>query len=159
MGAGTGGTVTGIGRKFKEKLPTCKIVVADPIGSSLAEPPELNRLDRTSSGFYEVEGIGYDFNPTVLDKSIADKWYKTVDQNSFILARQMIRYEGILVGGSSGQAALYAALQFIKDMNYQDDETKRIVVILPDGIRNYMSKFLSDDWMNERFPETINGYH
>ncbi len=64
MGAGTGGTASGIGRKIKEKLPNCTVVGVDPEGSILAEPEELNITD--SSGFYEVEGIGYDFIPTVL---------------------------------------------------------------------------------------------
>lgn len=64
MSAGTGGTATGIGRKIKEKLPNCIVVGVDPEGSILAEPEEMNKTD--NSGFYEVEGIGYDFIPTVL---------------------------------------------------------------------------------------------
>ena len=64
MTAGTGGTVAGIGRKIKEKVPNCQVVGVDPLGSILAQPEELNKLD--GSGFYEVEGIGYDFIPTVL---------------------------------------------------------------------------------------------
>ena len=62
--AGTGGTATGIGRKIKEKLPNCIVVGVDPEGSILAQPEEINKTD--NSGFYEVEGIGYDFIPTVL---------------------------------------------------------------------------------------------
>ena len=64
MSAGTGGTAAGIGRKIKEKLPNCIVVGVDPEGSILAEPEEINKTDNT--GFYEVEGIGYDFIPTVL---------------------------------------------------------------------------------------------
>lgn len=64
LSAGTGGTATGIGRKIKEKLPNCIVIGVDPEGSILAEPAELNETD--NSGFYEVEGIGYDFIPTVL---------------------------------------------------------------------------------------------
>jgi cysteine synthase len=65
IAAGTGGTITGIGRKIKEKCPNCKIVGVDPEGSILAQPDELNKTDLS---FYEVEGIGYDFIPTVLGK-------------------------------------------------------------------------------------------
>lgn len=64
MSAGTGGTATGIGRKIKEKIPNCKVIGVDPEGSILAEPEEINKTE--NSGFYEVEGIGYDFIPTVL---------------------------------------------------------------------------------------------
>ena len=64
VSAGTGGTAAGIGRKIKEKLPNCQVIGVDPEGSILALPDELNKTD--SSGFYEVEGIGYDFIPTVL---------------------------------------------------------------------------------------------
>ena len=67
MSAGTGGTAAGIGRKIKEKLPNCIVVGVDPEGSILAEPEEINKTDNT--GFYEVEGIGYDFIPTVLGLS------------------------------------------------------------------------------------------
>lgn len=65
MGAGTGGTITGVARKLKERIPNVKIVGVDPLGSILAQPAELNKTDVS---FYEVEGIGYDFIPTVLGK-------------------------------------------------------------------------------------------
>lgn len=65
--AGTGGTITGIARKLKEKCPGCKIIGVDPEGSILAEPEELNQTELTA---YEVEGIGYDFLPTVLDRTV-----------------------------------------------------------------------------------------
>lgn len=94
-GAGTGGTISGIGRKIKERLPNCLIVAADPEGSILAEPAELNNSDVS---FYEVEGIGYDFIPTVLDRSVIDKWYKSNDKESLPMARRLIREEGILSG-------------------------------------------------------------
>lgn len=147
-GAGTGGTICGLARKLKEKLPSCKIIGIDPVGSILAEPSELNEAT-TKTGFYEVEGIGYDFIPTVLDRRIVDKWYKTIDSDSLRLARELIRLEGLLVGGSSG-SAVWGAIEAIKDLGYTDDPSKRVVVILPDGVRNYMSKFMSDEWMRER---------
>ncbi|XP_074851701.1 cystathionine beta-synthase-like isoform X3 [Carettochelys insculpta] len=141
-GAGTGGTITGIGRKLKEKCPDCKIIGVDPQGSILAEPEELNTSDTTT---YEVEGIGYDFIPTVLDSSVVDKWYKSNDEESFSLARMLIREEGLLCGGSSG-SAMAVAVKAAKDLK----EGQRCVVILPDSVRNYMSKFLNDKWMTQK---------
>ena len=80
LGAGTGGTIAGIGRKMKEKCPDCIVVGVDPEGSILAQPEELNKTDVTG---YEVEGTGYDFIPTVLDRSVVDIWKKTNDKDSF----------------------------------------------------------------------------
>lgn len=147
-GAGTGGTISGIARKIKERLPQCKMVGVDPVGSILALPENLNMTDKSDS-FYEVEGIGYDFIPTVLDRQLIDKWYKTSDAESLKLSRELIRHEGLLVGGSSG-SAIYGALKAIDDFKFKEDSTKRVVVVLPDGVRNYMTKFVNDDWMKER---------
>ncbi|XP_051869824.1 cystathionine beta-synthase b isoform X2 [Pristis pectinata] len=141
-GAGTGGTITGIARKLKEKCPNCQIIGVDPEGSILAEPEHLNQTDIST---YEVEGIGYDFIPTVLDRSVVDKWYKSNDESSFQMARQLIREEGLLCGGSSG-SAVCAAVQAARSLK----QGQRCVVILPDSIRNYMSKFLSDKWMVQK---------
>uniref|UniRef100_A0A673YBX4 Cystathionine beta-synthase n=1 Tax=Salmo trutta TaxID=8032 RepID=A0A673YBX4_SALTR len=144
-GAGTGGTITGIARKLKERCPNIKIVGVDPEGSILAEPEELNMTDKTQ---YEVEGIGYDFIPTVLDRSVIDKWYKSNDEESFAMSRMLIREEGLLCGGSSG-TAMAAAVKMSTELK----EGQRCVVILPDSIRNYMvcsTSFLSDNWMCDK---------
>uniref|UniRef100_A0AAY4E6D1 Cystathionine beta-synthase n=1 Tax=Denticeps clupeoides TaxID=299321 RepID=A0AAY4E6D1_9TELE len=141
-GAGTGGTISGIARKLKEKCPDVKIIGVDPEGSILAEPDEINKTDKTQ---YEVEGIGYDFVPTVLDRSVVDRWYKSNDEESFAMSRMLIRDEGLLCGGSSG-TAMAAAVKVAKELK----EGQRCVVILPDSIRNYMSKFLSDKWMLQK---------
>lgn len=138
VGAGTGGSVAGMGRKLKEKAPNCRIVAFDPIGSTLAP-------GSTENGFYEVEGVGYDFIPTVLDMSVVDQWEKTSDKESFLMARDLIAKEGLLCGGSSG-ASMVAAMRAAKTL----DAKQRCVVILADGVRNYMTKFLSDNWMIER---------
>ncbi|ESO03852.1 hypothetical protein HELRODRAFT_79716, partial [Helobdella robusta] len=142
--AGTGGTLSGIARKIKERLPDCLIVGVDPIGSILATPDEVNE---TSTAFYEIEGIGDDFLPTTLDRKIVDKWYKVGDKESFIMSRRLAREEGFLCGGSSG-AAMYCAIKAAKEFNLTAN--MRVVVLLPDSIRNYMSKFLSDEWMIAR---------
>jgi cystathionine beta-synthase len=92
MSAGTGGTITGVARKLKEKVPGVVVIGVDPKGSILAQPEELN--GPISS--YAVEGIGYDFIPTVLDRKIVDKWIKTEDRESLVMARRMIREEGNL---------------------------------------------------------------
>lgn len=89
--------------------------------------------------------FSYDFVPTVLDHSVIDKWIKTEDHESLNAARMLIQKEGLLCGGSSG-AALTAALKIAKDI----PAGKRIVIVLPDGIRNYMTKFVSDHWMEAR---------
>lgn len=138
-GAGTGGTVTGISKYLKEKNSNVQVIAADPKGSILALPDSLN----TSAESYLVEGIGYDFIPDVLLRESVDKWIKTDDDESFKLAREVIREEGILVGGSSG-SALQAALEVAKDLT--EDDT--VVVVFPDSIRSYLSKFVDDEWMH-----------
>ncbi|MCH2534059.1 MAG: cystathionine beta-synthase [Bdellovibrionales bacterium] len=135
-GAGTGGTITGVAKYMKEKNKDIQIVGADPVGSILAGPSEVKS--------YHVEGIGYDFIPEVLDRDLIDRWIKTEDAPSFEMARRLIKEEGLLCGGSCG-TAMYAALQAASELK----EGQNCVVILPDGIRNYMTKFLSDDWMKE----------
>jgi cystathionine beta-synthase len=136
MTAGTGGTITGVARAIKKALPNAKIIGVDPEGSILAGPGEIKS--------YKVEGIGYDFIPDVLDVKLVDRWIKSNDRDSFRVARQLIRQEGLLCGGSSG-AAVWAALQVAKDMK----PGQRCVVLLPDSIRNYLSKFVSDAWMRQ----------
>jgi len=140
--AGTGGTITGLSRKLKERVPDIEIVGVDPLGSILAEPESINESDVT---FYEVEGIGYDFIPTVLDRKDVDSWVKTHDKDSLLMSRNLIRKEGLLCGGSCG-ATVWAAMQSAKKLR----EDQRCVVILADSVRNYMTKFLDDDWMAER---------
>ena len=133
IGVGTGGTLTGIARYMREHSPDTIIVGADPEGSILAGPEEIKP--------YHVEGIGYDFIPDVLDRSLVDRWVKTSDQESFNLARKLMRDEGLLVGGSSG-SVMMAALQEAASL----PENANCVVICADGIRNYMTKFVNADW-------------
>lgn len=135
MGAGTGGTITGVAKRLKELNPNCIVVGADPVGSILAD-------DKDEVGSYKVEGIGYDFIPDVLDRSLIDRWVKTKDTESFTLSRRLIKEEGLLCGGSAG-SALYATLKEAAALG----EGKNCVVLFADGVRNYMTKFVDDKWM------------
>lgn len=141
-GAGTGGTITGLARGLRKHSADVKIIAADPQGSILALPESLNVEHANES--YKVEGIGYDFIPEVLEQKIVDKWYKTDDRASFQLARRLIAEEGLLVGGSSG-SALAALAQAAQDFKFTKDDV--VVVVFPDSIRNYLSKFADDDWL------------
>jgi cystathionine beta-synthase len=136
IGTGTGGTITGIAKRLKEEVPGVIIIGSDPIGSILGGGTEVEP--------YLVEGIGYDFIPDVLDNDLVDEYIKTNDEESFLMARRLIREEGLLCGGSSG-SAMVAALQTAKNLNNKE----KCLVLLPDGVRNYMSKFLNDDWMRK----------
>ncbi|XP_057672276.1 cystathionine beta-synthase-like [Diorhabda carinulata] len=144
MGAGTGGTVTGIGRKFKEISPHTHIVCADPYGSSFALPEAINKTDVT---FWEIEGMGYEFIPSTLDRKVVDVWIKVGDKDALPMARRLIKEEGLLIGASSG-AMMWAAVQAAKAKNL--GLGKKVVVVLPDSIRNYLTKFVCDQWMEER---------
>jgi cystathionine beta-synthase len=150
-GAGTGGTITGIARGLRKHNKNVKIVAADPQGSILALPSQLN--DDFANQPYKVEGIGYDFVPDVLEQQLVDKWYKTDDRESFMYARRLIAEEGLLVGGSSG-SAIAAMVAAIKDLDVKKDDV--VVVVLPDSIRSYLSKFADDDWLaaNDLLPPT-----
>jgi len=140
IGAGTGGTITGIAKRLKKSIHNIEVVGVDPIGSILGGGSEVNT--------YHVEGIGYDFFPDVLDNTLVDRYIKTNDQDAFTMARRLIMEEGLLIGGSSG-SVVWGAIEAAKDLT----PDKNVLVILPDSIRNYLSKFVSDEWM------TTNGFN
>lgn len=135
-GVGTGGTISGIAKRLKEHNPAIKIIGVDPEGSILGGGTEIKS--------YHVEGIGYDFFPDVLKNELLDGYVKTNDADSFRTARLLMREEGLLVGGSCG-AAMWGALQAAKTLG----KGQKCLVILPDSIRNYMSKFPNDEWMKQ----------
>jgi cystathionine beta-synthase len=134
-GAGTGGTLTGVGRYLKERNPNIKIVLADPDGSTLSGG---------SAKPYKVEGIGQDYVPGTLDMSVVDGSERVTDKDAFLMARRVTREEGILIGGSSGTAVV-AALRAAKQL----EAGQTCVVMLTDTGRNYLTKVFSDDWMRE----------
>lgn len=142
-GMGTGGTVTGVARFLKEKNDRIKIVGVDPRGSVYAEFKRHGTIG--TAGSYKVEGIGEEFIPKTMDIGLVDEVVTVADKDAFLTARALARMEGILAGGSSG-AALYAALQIARDLGSKG-KGKRIVVLLPDTGRNYLTKMYSDDWM------------
>ena len=137
MGVGTGGTITGVAKRLKEEIPKITIVGADPVGSILGGGNKVKP--------YLVEGIGYDFFPDVLDNSLIDQYIKTEDEESFIMARRLIKEEGLLCGGSCG-SAMVAALKSATTLSLD----QKCLVVLPDSIRNYMTKFPNDDWMKSK---------
>ena len=141
-GVGTGGTITGMAKRLKEERPGITIIGVDPFGSILGGGDEVYP--------YHVEGIGYDFFPDVLDNNLIDEYIKLPDIESFQMSRRLIKEEGLLIGGSSG-GAVWAALQIANRLKKGD----KCLVILPDSIRNYLSKFVDDSWMEKHgFLET-----
>lgn len=139
-GMGTGGTITGTSRYLKQKNPAVKVAGADPEGSLFSGGPVHP---------YQVEGIGYDFWPEVLDKSVIDVMYRISDRDSFLEARRMAREEGILTGGSTG-SVVSAARRLMTDLRAKNElEGKNIVIMAHDSGRSYLSKIYNDDWMRE----------
>ena len=144
-GAGTGGTITGVGRYLKEKNPKVQIVGADPVGSILAEMWRSNGASKPTGAPYKVEGIGQDKIPGTLDLSLIDEYQTVSDRDAFAMARRLTREEGLFVGGSAGLIA-HAALSVARRIN---DPDACVVTVLCDTGERYLSKVFNDEWMQE----------
>ena len=134
-GAGTGGTLVGVGRFLKSQNPDVQIVAADPEGSVYSGG---------SGRPYLVEGVGEDFWPETYDESVVDRVVAVSDQDSFMTARRVTREEGLLIGGSCG-TAVKAALEVAEQCGPDD----LVVVLIPDSGRLYLSTVFNDDWLDQ----------
>jgi cystathionine beta-synthase len=139
-GMGTGGTLSGCGRYFKERKPDIQIVGVDPIGSLYYEYVKTGRLTKAFS--YYVEGIGEDFLPSTMNLDILDDVVQVDDRECFMMTRELVRREGIFCGGSCG-AAVAGAIKYAQKL----DKPKKMLVLLPDNAQKYLSKIFNDEWM------------
>ncbi len=143
--AGTGGTITGVGRYLKEKNPAIRIIAGDPVGSILADYWRTDGKEIKEGVPYKIEGIGQDKIPGTLDMSVIDEFESVSDKVAFAMARRLTREEGLFVGGSSGLIA-HVALRVAKQV---DDPNAFVVTVLCDTGERYLSKLYSDEWMRE----------
>ncbi|MDJ0610116.1 MAG: pyridoxal-phosphate dependent enzyme [Kiloniellales bacterium] len=140
-GVGSGGTITGLGRYFAEHSPKTEMVLADPVGSILAEYIETGRVTN-EVGSWMVEGIGEDFIPPIADLALVKKAYTVSDAEAFAVARELLAKEGILAGSSSG-TLIGAALRYCREQT----QPKRVVTFVCDSGNKYLSKMFNDYWM------------
>jgi len=143
--AGTGGTITGVGRYLKEKNPDIKIICGDPQGSILAELWRSKGTHKIDGAPYKVEGIGQDKLPSTLDLSVIDDYRTVSDRDAFSMARRLTREEGLFVGGSAGLIT-HIALQVAREIDIPD---AFVVTFLCDTGERYLSKLYNDEWMRE----------
>jgi cystathionine beta-synthase len=141
-GIGTGGTISGCGKFFKEKNANIQIVGVDPVGSLYYDFVKTGRITKPFS--YKVEGIGEDFFPTTMNLKIMDEIVRVDDKECFLMTRELTRTEGLFVGGSGG-AAVAGAIKYARAR----DRAEKILVFLCDGGNKYVSKIFNDDWMRE----------
>ncbi len=142
-GLGTGGTISGVGKYLKEKNPKIKIIGIDPYGSLYYD--FVKRGETIKAKTYVVEGIGEDFFPKTMNLKILDDIIQVNDEECFVVARQLVKQEGIFTGGSGG-GCISGALQLAKQLSVDDF----IVAFLPDTGMRYLSKVYNDEWMRER---------
>ena len=140
-GMGTGGTISGAGKFFKEKKPGFQLIGVDPIGSLYYEYVKTGRMTKPFS--YYVEGIGEDFLPGTMNLQILDQIMRVDDKECFLMTRELVRQEGIFCGGSCG-AAVAGAIKYAEQLG---DQKKNILVLLPDSAQKYLSKIFDDEWM------------
>jgi cystathionine beta-synthase len=142
-GVGSGGTLTGLTHYFRTVAPQVKMVLADPLGSVVAEYTRSGRIGTVGS--WLVEGIGEDFLPAILDLSGVREAYEIPDAESFATARELLRLEGIL-GGSSSGTLVAAALRYCRSR----DQPERVVTFVCDTGAKYLSKMYNDFWLADQ---------
>ncbi len=142
-GMGTGGTISGCGKFFKEKNPQIQLVGVDPVGSLYYDFVKSGRITKPFS--YKVEGIGEDFFPSTMNLKIIDDIVRVDDKECFLMTRELTREEGLFVGGSGG-AAVAGAIKYAKQ---HPNRKQKILVFLCDSGQKYVSKIFNDDWMRE----------
>lgn len=136
-GVGTGGTISGAGRYLKSRKPSIEVVGGDPEGSIYTKGLEGDIHQ------YQVEGVGEDFYPETVDLDVIDRFIEVTDKQSFVMARELARVEGLLTGGSGGLAVEAA-------MRVAEEDDRMVVVVIPDSGRGYLSKAFNDDWMRQQ---------
>ena len=141
--AGTGGTITGVGRFLKERNPDIRIIGGDPVGSIIRSYASTG--SKGEGAPYKVEGIGQDKIPGTLDLDVVDEWRSVDDRTSFAMARRLTREEGLFVGGSSGLIT-HVALEIAREVN---DPEACVVTMLCDTGERYLSKLYNDEWLRE----------
>lgn len=144
LGAGTSGTVTGLGRYFKKVQPNVELVLADPKGSILQHYIATGEV-LTKSASWLIEGIGEDYLPVISDFSAVKEAITVDDKDAFSTARALLRQEGIFAGSSTG-ALLHAALVYCR----RQTKAKRVLTFACDGGSKYLSKMYSDAWMKQQ---------
>ncbi len=142
-GMGTGGTISGCGKFFKERRASIQLVGVDPVGSLYYDFVKTGRITKPFS--YKVEGIGEDFFPTTMNLKIIDEIVRVDDKECFLMTRDLTRMEGLFVGGSGGAAVAGA----IKYAQMHPGKKMKILVFLCDGGNKYVSKIFNDEWMRE----------
>jgi cystathionine beta-synthase len=143
LGVGSSGTVAGLSKYFAEHAPNVELILADPVGSVLAD--YINKGELGEHGSWLVEGIGEDFIPSIADFSQVTKAYSISDAESFATARELLRREGVLAGSSSG-TLLAAALKYCREQT----EAKTVVTFACDTGNKYLSKLFNDFWMEDQ---------
>lgn len=142
-GAGTGGTLSGVGQYLKEQNPNIKVVAIDPVGSLYYDYFHTGQLTQPHS--YLLEGIGEDFLPTTMNFDYVDDVVRVNDAESFVATRSLVSKEGLFCGVSSG-AAVAGGLKYVRR---HDQEGLNVVILLPDSGSRYLSKVYNDNWMQE----------
>jgi cystathionine beta-synthase len=142
-GLGTGGTISGAGKYLKERNPAVKIIGVDPYGSLYYDFVKTGTTIKAKT--YVVEGIGEDFFPTTMNLKILDDIIQVSDEECFVVARRLAKFEGLLTGGSGG-GCLSGALRLARNLGPDDF----VVALLPDTGMRYLSKVYNDEWMRER---------